>query len=261
MQRSSRAAFLAVVAACGTPPAAPANGERGAIPARSTVGDASVAMAPPATTSPATTSGLPADPQPIGPQPESERAAAAVATSAVAPFDPFAWLAAHGVPSATDDRIGASACSVVRVGRPIQEALLCIGGEPMEGSAPGGESVFPLLVAVPEKGKLHIALRVPISAGPEDRLGPAEPSDPNHGQYVELEATVAPDGMRLSIREHPGAGCAETLRRYREINTKDSEQKGVLGPHIAMVERACRSRGTYMWQGGRFVLATGPSSP
>jgi hypothetical protein len=167
-----------------------------------------------------------------------------------------AWLAQHGVQS-VDPKISSEvgACRAVRVGAPLRDGLLCTGGPPMEGSIFGwGESLFPLLLVAAEGGKLRVLLRVPFAAGPEDQLEPVSPTDPNQGNYLQLAADLAPDGTHLSIHDRPGNGCAEELKQMRDENAK-GEWKGVFTPHIKVVERACRSRGTYVWRGGRFLRA------
>jgi hypothetical protein len=123
----------------------------------------------------------------------------------------------------------------------------------MEGSLPGGESVFPLVVAYPDQGKVKIALRVPMAAGPETREMAQAKDDPDHGNYVELVATVSSDGLHLDLHDQPGDhSCAERLRSYRNDNESDPRVKGILTPHIRMMELACRSRGEYRWRAGRF---------
>jgi hypothetical protein len=123
----------------------------------------------------------------------------------------------------------------------------------MEGSLPGGESLFPLVVAFVDGKTLRVALRVPVAAGPLDREMPADENDPNGGNYVQLDAALSVDGLHLSVRDRPGAGCRERLAEYRKANVSAPNLKGILTPHIRLMEAACRSRGEYTWQGDRFT--------
>jgi hypothetical protein len=81
---------------------------------------------------------------------------------------------------------------------------------------------------------------------------PPDDGDPNEGNYVQLYATVSTDGRRVSIRDRPDAACRERLAEYRARN-QGPDLKGILTPHIRVMEAACRSRGDYTWRGDRFT--------
>jgi hypothetical protein len=154
-------------------------------------------------------------------------------------IDPDAWMRARGVPG-TDallERLGA--CREVHVGAPAREALLCVGGPPMAASFASGESVFPLIIAIAEKGKARAVLQIPIAAGALDRLGP------NDSNYLDLTADLDQAGTVLTVSEQPKAGCAERVAAHRAI--------GGLERHIRMIELACRSRGRWVWHDASFV--------
>jgi len=193
--------------------------------------------------------------------PETGVDAAPIASAAAAPAPPdaaapqpiaaAAWFAARGVTTLPERTAGElTGCAAVNLGAPPREALLCSGGPPMEGSLPGGQSLFPVIIAFAESGKLEVALRVPLAAGPQDKMGPS-PDDPDHGNYLQLTASLSPDGTHLSIQDRPGAGCAERLQSFRDQN-RNGPLKGVLTPQIRVVEVACRSRGEYSWRRGGF---------
>jgi len=164
--------------------------------------------------------------------------------------DWIAWLKVHGVAS-VDDKLASwltsMACHQVRAGAPARDAILCTDGPPMEGSIPWGESLFPLMIVVPDHGVARVALRVPIAAGPMTRERTVREDDPDHGLTLQLLFDLAPDGAHLTLRERPERTCAATLRELRRKNEQPGEKNGVLAPHIQVVEAACRSRGSYVW--------------
>jgi hypothetical protein len=167
--------------------------------------------------------------------------------------DAQAWLAEKGVTHVPDALSNSLfGCHAAKLGSPAREGLVCPGGPPMEGSLPGGESLFPLVLVYADGKTLRVALRVAIAAGPLDRMGPADESDPDEGNYVQLDAVVSADGMHVSIRDRPAAGCRERLAEYRKKN-EGPDLKGILTPHICVMEAACRSRGEYTWRGDRFT--------
>ena len=171
--------------------------------------------------------------------------------AATQPIAAAAWFAARGVTPLPERTAGElTGCAAVKVGAPPREALLCSGGPPMEGSLASGQSLFPVIIAFAESGKLEVALRVPLAAGPQDKMGPS-PDDPDHGNYLQLTASLSPDGMHLSVQDRPGGGCAERLQSFRDQN-RSGPLKAVLTPQIRVVEVACRSRGEYSWRGGGF---------
>jgi hypothetical protein len=169
-------------------------------------------------------------------------------------LDVQAWLAEHGVPPGGDgDNL--SGCKAVRVGAPLRDALLCDHDGSSVASEPGGEMAFAVRIFVVERAQLRVVFRAAIAAGPLDKEQRPSPDDPNDGDYVRLAAEVSRDGLRVTLRDHPGAGCAERLRELRAQNAGDTELRGVLTPHIHMMEVACRARGTYVWKSGAFVRA------
>lgn len=156
------------------------------------------------------------------------------------------WLSTHGVaPDPIVDRV--YACFTAQLGVPARDGLVCEQGGPMKGSLDSGESLFPLTLYVVDGKKLREVLEVPIAAGPLDREAPPDPKDPKRGQYVRLEAVVAPSGARVDVREltDATANCAASLAAV----PKDA-------PRIArMVRVACASVGVYTWDGSRFTKA------
>jgi hypothetical protein len=227
--------------------AAPLPSSSSAAPANTVALPTPTAAAPPVASSaaPASSRGEPSGVPP---------SAASVTPPAEPTIDPEAWLAEKGV-AHVPDRLSGSlfGCRAVRVGAPPRDGLFCPGGPPMEGSLPGGESLFPLVVAFVDGKTLRVALRVPLAAGPLDREMPPEENDPSGGNYVQLDAVLSTDGLHLSVRDRPGAGCLERLAEYRKDNLSDPNLKGILTPHIRVMEAACRSRGEYTWQGDRFT--------
>ncbi len=173
-------------------------------------------------------------------------------------FDADTWLAAHGVATRADpDGHAVSSCTPVRVGAPPRDGLLCQHDLVTFASEPGGETAFTLRILVVDGRRLRFAARLPIAAGPEDHEGSPEPDDPNEGDYVRLVPELSSDGLSLTIRDHPGAGCVDELRSYRKQN-EQPDLGGALAPHIRVMEAACRSRGSYVWKAGQFVKVTGP---
>jgi hypothetical protein len=159
--------------------------------------------------------------------------------------DAARWLAERGVggvDGSRKDRL--YGCNVVTLGAPPREGLFCNGGPPMKGSLPSGHSLFPLTVWVVEKHALRIVLEVPIAAGPLDREEPFDSSDPNRGNYINLEPTLRSGGTEIEIREasDPKASCAAALAA-----NADSPK------HRQVIQAACRSAGRWTWRDGRFV--------
>jgi hypothetical protein len=170
-----------------------------------------------------------------------------------------AWLAKHGVTTPdAEHRIGG--CEAVKVGMPSRDALWCLGGSgPMAGSFDSGESLFPLTVRIAEGHALRNVLELPIAAGALSRdFDDDDKADPNEGNYILLEARLAPDGSTVTVQEkvHPKAKCAAVVAEHTALR---------LVKHRKVVEAACRSVGTYVWRGNRFVRgappAPAPSSP
>ena len=125
----------------------------------------------------------------------------------------------------------------------------------MAESFSSGESVFPLTVRVVEGHALRNVFEVPISAGALDRdLIDEDQADPNEGSYILLEGHLASDGGSIVVREkdHPKAKCAAVLAEHAEP---------ALAKHRKMIQAACRSVGTYVWRGNRFVRGAAPVAP
>ena len=161
------------------------------------------------------------------------------------------WLAAHGM-TAGDlvDRL--YGCEVVTVGKPARDGLFCAMGAPMKGSVPTGESLFPVTVWAADGKKLRVAFEAPIAAGALD-CDSVEPGVAGGGcKYVQLEAELTADGTTIAVRESavPAEGCAHALAEYKGAN---------LARHRSVIQTACRSIGSYVWRGDRFVRAPTPA--
>jgi hypothetical protein len=142
-------------------------------------------------------------------------------------------------------------CAPVQVGVPPRDGVWCMNTSgPMKGSLGTGESVFPLEVKVVDGHALRTVLRVPVAAGALDRMQAPSPRDPNHGNYIELDAELAPDGASITIREkaQPETKCAAAL-----ASTRQPDLAPILASAGKMIELACRSRGKYVWRGDRFL--------
>lgn len=195
-----------------------------------------VALVPPPPPPSATIASLPdaGPPPPSNPPPDPPR------DPVVA--DVKAWFAAHGGrPPDNVDALGA--CHEAKVGSPARDALICVHGAPLE-VMPGGPSTFPLYVLTVEKKLAHFALKIPIAAGPMDRIDLDMPDDPDDGMYVVLDWALDPSGTQLVVRQRADQTCAKALADFKDPDLLQLRRA---------VQKACGSIGTWEWRDKGFV--------
>jgi hypothetical protein len=163
------------------------------------------------------------------------------------PRDPIvhdvkAWFEARGSrPPESLETLGN--CREAKVGAPLRDALICDHGAPLE-VLPGGPSTFPLYILTVEKKSASFALKIPVSAGPLDRIDLDMPDDPDDGMYVVLDWSLVASGTQLVVRQRANQTCAKALAEFKDASLAQLRRA---------VQKACASIGTWEWKDKAFV--------
>jgi hypothetical protein len=225
---------------------------------------------------------------PVASDPSSSSPSAPLTASPSAPLTPAppspldagkieAWFVAHGASQAEAKQRATSvtSCGPVRVGQPLEDALLCDRTE-QATQGRGDQQVRRVL----ERKVLYVmrAQKAVALLDVVERISPLDRQSPTDANLLDLKLILDPDGQHLTLQDDPrtaspgpaASGASPASGGPRQIRGCKAAQELVDSAlrenrtsrwalfDQGLIQAACQQRGSLGWQGNRLVRETKP---
>ena len=186
----------------------------------------------------------PDEPATPAPAALSDDLTTADAPEAAPDFDIEVWAMEQGV---TVD-LSVDRCELARVGDRPESTIWCYSHQDLES---GHVLYFRLLYSARNK-RMKKLLDSAVAAGP---MASSEASAEEASDYVRLDVEVTDDRRSIALVDSSSAGC----QRARDaIADELSHDPKAAKERRQLVDRVCKSRGRYRWQGAGLRRVAGP---